>query len=140
MHWHLFPRRKGDTETGGPVWKLGSELVADEVLLIRSKRYTVMRLEREIPAGRVEGGETKEDAARRECMEETGCMVKNFKVFLRQKRDSPGKKLLKRNGDSINGKRRWVADGFAGICRMPAKPVVRILLLSSVQPFGILST
>lgn len=81
MHWHLFPRRKGDTETGGPVWKLGSELVADEVLLIRSKRYTVMRLEREIPAGRVEGGEIEEDAARRECMEETGCMVKISKFF-----------------------------------------------------------
>lgn len=32
MHWHLFPRRKGDTETEGPVWKLGSELVADEFL------------------------------------------------------------------------------------------------------------
>ena len=140
MHWHLFPRRKGDTETGGPVWKLGSELVADEVLLIRPKRYTIMRLEREIPAGRVEGGETKEDAVRRECMEETGCMVKNFKVFLRQKRVSPGKKLLKRKGDSINDKRRWVAAGFAGICPMPAKTAVRVLLLSSVQTFGILST
>lgn len=32
MHWHIFPRRKGDTETGGPVWKLGPELVADEFL------------------------------------------------------------------------------------------------------------
>ena len=32
MHWHLFPRRKGDTEMAGPVWKLGSELVADEFL------------------------------------------------------------------------------------------------------------
>lgn len=32
MHWHLFPRRKGDTETGGPVWKLGAELVSDEFL------------------------------------------------------------------------------------------------------------
>ena len=32
MHWHLFPRRKGDTETAGPVWKLGSELTADEFL------------------------------------------------------------------------------------------------------------
>ena len=32
MHWHLFPRRKGDTETGGPVWKLGSELTAEEFL------------------------------------------------------------------------------------------------------------
>ena len=140
MHWHLFPRRKGDTETGGPVWKLGSELVADEVLLIRPKRYTIMRLEREIPAGRVEGGETKEDAVRRECMEETGCMVKNFKVFLRQKRVSPGKKLLKRKGDSINDKRRWVAAGFAGICRMAPETAVTDLILSSVQTFGILST
>lgn len=34
----------------------------DEVLLIQSKRYTVMRLEWEIPAGRVEEGESKEDA------------------------------------------------------------------------------
>lgn len=32
MHWHIFPRRKGDTETGETVWKLGSELVADEFL------------------------------------------------------------------------------------------------------------
>lgn len=46
----------------------------------------------------------------------------------------------RRKGDSINDKRRWVAAGFAGICRMPAKPAVRILLLSSVQTFGILST
>ena len=32
MHWHLFPRTKGDVETGGPVWKLGQELLADEFL------------------------------------------------------------------------------------------------------------
>lgn len=32
MHWHLFPRRKGDTDTDGPVWKLGAELAADEFL------------------------------------------------------------------------------------------------------------
>lgn len=42
----------------------------EEVLLIRSKRYTVMRLEWEIPAGRMEDGESKEEAARRECLEE----------------------------------------------------------------------
>ena len=140
MHWHLFPRRKGDTETGGPVWKLGSELVADEVLLIRPKRYTIMRLEREIPAGRVEGGETKEDAVRRECMEETGCMVKNFKVFLRQKRVSPVMMILKTLGDRIIEPSGGCAAVVAVICRMPAKPAVRILLLSSVQTFGILST
>lgn len=42
----------------------------EEVLLIRSKRYTVMRLEWEIPAGRMEDRESKEEAARRECLEE----------------------------------------------------------------------
>lgn len=46
-----------------------------ELLLIRSKRYTTGREEWEVPAGRVETGETPEDAARRECREETGCEV-----------------------------------------------------------------
>ena len=32
MHWHLFPRRKGDTPTGGPVWRLGAELLDDKFL------------------------------------------------------------------------------------------------------------
>lgn len=56
----------------------------DEVLLIQSKRYTVMRLEWEIPAGRVEDGESKEEAARRECMEETGCTVKDLQFLCTQ--------------------------------------------------------
>ena len=56
----------------------------DEILLIQSKRYTVMRLEWEIPAGRIEDGETKEDAARRECMEETGCTVKDLRFLCSQ--------------------------------------------------------
>ena len=55
-----------------------------EVLLIQSKRYTVMRLEWEIPAGRIEDGESKEEAARRECMEETGCTVKDLKFLCTQ--------------------------------------------------------
>ena len=32
MHWHIFPRRKGDTEKAGPVWKLGPELTAEGYL------------------------------------------------------------------------------------------------------------
>lgn len=32
MHWHIFPRKQGDTETGGPVWQLGSELAADQFI------------------------------------------------------------------------------------------------------------
>lgn len=53
----------------------------DEILLIESKRYTVMRLEWEVPAGRIEDGETKEDAARRECLEETGCQIKDLRFL-----------------------------------------------------------
>lgn len=53
----------------------------DEILLIQSRRYTVGRLEWEIPTGRVEAGESKEDAARRECREETGCTVRNLQFL-----------------------------------------------------------
>ena len=38
----------------------------DEILMLRSKRYTAGGLEWEIPAGRVEKNESPEDAARRE--------------------------------------------------------------------------
>ena len=60
----------------------------DEVLLIQSKRYTVMRLEWEIPAGRIEEGETKEEAARRECREETGCTIEDLKFLCTQNPDN----------------------------------------------------
>lgn len=26
MHWHIHPRRNGDTPNPGPVWQLGNEL------------------------------------------------------------------------------------------------------------------
>ncbi|MDY2654110.1 MULTISPECIES: NUDIX hydrolase [Eisenbergiella] len=50
----------------------------DEILMLRSKRYTAGGLEWEIPAGRVEKNESPEDAARRECMEETGCELEDL--------------------------------------------------------------
>ncbi len=56
----------------------------DEILMIREKRYTVHRLEWEVPAGRIEDGETKEEAARREAMEETGCTLKDLKFLCTQ--------------------------------------------------------
>lgn len=55
-----------------------------EILMIREKRYTVHRLEWEVPAGRIEDGETKEEAARREAMEETGCTLKDLKFLCMQ--------------------------------------------------------
>lgn len=32
MHWHIFPRRAGDTPKPGPVWQLGDELHDDTYL------------------------------------------------------------------------------------------------------------
>ena len=48
---------------------------AGRYLLIRSKRYITGQEAWETPAGRVEPGEPPEDAARRECLEETGCSI-----------------------------------------------------------------
>ena len=50
----------------------------NEIMMIQSKRYTTKRLEWEIPAGRVEENESPEVAARRECMEEAGCKLKDL--------------------------------------------------------------
>lgn len=50
----------------------------EEILMIRSKRYITSRLEWEVPAGRIEDGESPEEAARRECAEETGCTLKEL--------------------------------------------------------------
>ena len=56
----------------------------NEILMIHEKRYTVGRLEWEIPAGGIEDGESKEDAARREALEETGCTLKELKYLCAQ--------------------------------------------------------
>lgn len=44
----------------------------DEILLVRQYRLLINSLSWEIPGGRVEDGETPEEAAIRECLEETG--------------------------------------------------------------------
>lgn len=58
------------------------------ILLIRSKRYSTGRLEWEIPAGRVETGETPEEAVRRECMEETGFTLRSLTFLASQNPDN----------------------------------------------------
>lgn len=50
----------------------------NEIMIMQSKRYITSRLEWEIPAGRIEENETPEEAAERECLEETGCILKDL--------------------------------------------------------------
>lgn len=56
----------------------------DEILMIQSKRYTTGRMEWEVPAGRVERGESAAEAVQRECLEETGCTLKNLTFLCTQ--------------------------------------------------------
>lgn len=52
-----------------------------EMLLTHNRRYTTGRLEWEVPAGRVETGESPEQAACRECLEETGCTLRELRYL-----------------------------------------------------------
>lgn len=56
----------------------------NEILMIHEKRYTLGKLEWEIPAGKVEENEDIRDAAIREAMEETGCSLKDLKYLCSQ--------------------------------------------------------
>ena len=52
-----------------------------DILFIHNCRYTVGHLEWEIPAGRIEPGETAAIAAKREVKEETGCTLHELKYL-----------------------------------------------------------
>lgn len=56
----------------------------EEILLIKSNRYTTQSEEWEIPAGRVDPGEEEETAALREVEEETGCQVRDLTLLIRE--------------------------------------------------------
>ncbi|WP_323373257.1 hypothetical protein [Anaeropeptidivorans aminofermentans] len=50
LHWHLFPRNKGDMPIKGPVWWLPKEELMDERFRPKEKELNVMKekLKREI--------------------------------------------------------------------------------------------
>lgn len=53
-----------------------------DVLLVRQYRLLIDDYSLEIPGGAVDAGETAEEAATRECREETGILCKNLKPLL----------------------------------------------------------
>ncbi len=56
----------------------------NDILFIHNRRYTVGHLEWEIPAGKIEEGESLEIAAEREAKEETGCELQELKYLCSQ--------------------------------------------------------
>lgn len=91
------------------------------VLLIRQYRYAAERYLYEVPAGRLEPGESPETCARRELAEETGCSAKHmehvFSMFT-----TPGftdeKIHVFMATDITNGQARPEADEFAEVAPM----------------------
>ncbi len=55
-----------------------------DILFIRNRRYTIGKTEWEIPAGKVDGGESPEATALREAEEETGCRLADLKYLCSQ--------------------------------------------------------
>lgn len=53
-----------------------------EVLLVRQYRLLINELSYEVPGGKIDGNETPEDAAVRECLEETGIRCSNLKPLI----------------------------------------------------------
>ena len=76
---HLDEVRLADGETGKRVKIEHPEVAAiipflskDEIIMVRQFRYALGKMTLEVPAGKFDPGETAQDCAKRELMEETG--------------------------------------------------------------------
>ncbi len=72
---HYYVRESGE--------RVGVVAVRDnEVLLVRQYRLLINRASWELPGGKVDDGETPVEAARRECLEETGLACTDLRPLL----------------------------------------------------------
>ena len=88
------------------------------VLLVRQYRLLINRLSFELPGGKVDDGESPEESAIRECMEETGVMVNNLKSLIEYDPDLEYTKNhtyvfyteeIQNNHSSENNDHEWVS-------------------------------
>ncbi len=107
----------------------------DEIMMVQSKRYTTKRLEWEIPAGRVEENESPETAARRECMEEAGCILKDL-TYLCCQNPSNGMSDLKIHvfGAKVDAENMYFdEDEVQKKCWIPKEQVLDMLKTNQTQ-------
>jgi len=107
-----------------------------EMLLIRQYRYAAECYLYEIPAGRLNAGETPETCARRELLEETGCSAEQV-LFLTSMYTTPGFTderihLFVASGLS-RGETQREADEFIEVVTMPLSRALKMVERGEIQ-------
>jgi ADP-ribose pyrophosphatase len=107
-----------------------------EVLLIRQYRYAADRYLYEIPAGRLNTGESPESCARRELLEETGCSAREVS-FLTSMYTTPGFTDERIHLFVASGLARGVtqheADEFIEVVTMPLSQALKMVEAGEIQ-------
>jgi ADP-ribose pyrophosphatase len=107
-----------------------------EMLLIRQYRYAAECYLHEIPAGRLNAGESPETCARRELLEETGCSAEQV-LFLTSMYSTPGFTderihLFVASGLS-QGETQREADEFIEVVTMPLSRALKMVERGEIQ-------
>ena len=107
-----------------------------EMLLIRQYRYAAECYLYEIPAGRLNAGESPETCARRELLEETGCSAEQV-LFLTSMYTTPGFTderihLFVASGLS-RGETQREADEFIEVVTMPLSRALKMVERGEIQ-------
>lgn len=107
-----------------------------QVLLIRQYRYAAAGYLYEIPAGRLNPGESPEACARRELLEETGCSAGEL-TFLASMYTTPGftdeRIHLYRATDLTRGEARREQDEFLEVMTMPLSRALEMVERGEIE-------